>query len=420
MFSSDVEKADIHRGDAEEQRRTEIEELGRGSLVLKALKQTHAASADEPAMQSVAEAVHMEQRQRQQKTIGARDLPARQKIERVRGEVVVREDGALGDAGGAGCINDAGGRIAVESDLRPAVRKRSRFAREIHGTPNRRGAREGRGGDHGRGLGVRKDVHELALAIQDVDRDEDHAKLDAGEIEVDHFEAIRKVDAKAITCFEAAKRKQLGQAIAAGVDVAEGICGALEFEGDVIAPGVEREIEELSEIQKLKVTCVACDGAGAGLTRFALKVISYWSTKEIDVRIKKRLALAAVAALAFALPLVAHHAVSAEFDSGKVITLKGVVSKVDWVNPHIFIYFDVKDENGKVTTWRLQSSPPMFFKGSGLTKEKLVDGSEATVTAFPAKDGTDAFGFLLKLVYPDGRFYNLGGANAPAPPNPAK
>ena len=111
------------------------------------------------------------------------------------------------------------------------------------------------------------------------------------------------------------------------------------------------------------------------------------------MRTKKRLALAAVAVLASALPLVAHHAVSAEFDSSKVITLKGVVSKVDWVNPHIFVYLDVKDENGKVTTWRLQSVPPMFFKGSGLTKEKLVDGSEATVTAFPAKDGTDAFGF---------------------------
>jgi hypothetical protein len=123
-------------------------------------------------------------------------------------------------------------------------------------------------------------------------------------------------------------------------------------------------------------------------------------------------------ALLSALPLVAHHAVSAEFDSGKVITLKGVVSKVDWVNPHIVVYLDVKDESGKITTWKLQSVPPLFFKGSGLTKEKLVDGSEATVTAFPAKDGTDAFGFLLKLAYADGRFYNLGGNNAPAAPAP--
>jgi len=133
------------------------------------------------------------------------------------------------------------------------------------------------------------------------------------------------------------------------------------------------------------------------------------------VRTKKCLTLAA--ALFCALPLVAHHSVSAEFNADKVITLKGVVSKVDWVNPHIFIYVDVKDESGKVTTWRLQSLPPMFFKNSGLTKAKLLDGVEATVTAFPAKDGTDDFGFLLKLSYPDGHFYDLGnGAAGPPPP----
>ncbi len=127
----------------------------------------------------------------------------------------------------------------------------------------------------------------------------------------------------------------------------------------------------------------------------------------------KRAALAAAVALFSAFPMLAHHAVSAEFDAGKVITLKGVVSKVDWVNPHIFVYVDVKDDSGKVTTWRLQSAPPMFFKGSGLTKEKLLDGQETTVTAYPAKDGTDAFGFLLKLTYADGHFYNLSGNNAP-------
>jgi Family of unknown function (DUF6152) len=136
---------------------------------------------------------------------------------------------------------------------------------------------------------------------------------------------------------------------------------------------------------------------------------------------KKCLApLAAALALVAAVPLAAHHAVSAEFNSEKVVTLKGVVSKVDWVNPHIFVYFDAKDESGKVTTWRLQSVPPMFFKGSGLTKEKLVDGSEATVTAYPAKDGTEGFGFLLKLSYPDGRVYNLGGGAPPPAPAAAK
>lgn len=132
-------------------------------------------------------------------------------------------------------------------------------------------------------------------------------------------------------------------------------------------------------------------------------------------------AFAAAIILISAAPLIAHHAVSAEFDASKIVTLKGVVSRVDWVNPHIFIYVDAKDDSGKVTTWRLQSAPPMFFKGSGLTKEKLLDGQEATVTAYPAKDGTDGFGFLLRITYADGHFYNLGGGTAPAnPPAPAK
>jgi hypothetical protein len=133
------------------------------------------------------------------------------------------------------------------------------------------------------------------------------------------------------------------------------------------------------------------------------------------MRTGKCLAVAAAVAMFCAVPSFAHHAVSAEFNAEKVVTLKGVVSKVDWVNPHIFLYVDVKDGSGKVSTWRLQSLPPMFFKGSGLTKDKLMDGSEVTVTAYPAKDGTDDFGFLLKLTYPDGHFYNLGGGTAPAP-----
>jgi hypothetical protein len=123
---------------------------------------------------------------------------------------------------------------------------------------------------------------------------------------------------------------------------------------------------------------------------------------------RNHLMLVVAGLLLFALPVIAHHSVSAEFNPDKVITLKGVISKVEWINPHIFIYLDVKDEEGKATTWMLQSLPPMFFRGSGLTKEALLNNKqEATVTAFPAKDGTRAYGFLLKMSYPDGHFYNF-------------
>ena len=132
------------------------------------------------------------------------------------------------------------------------------------------------------------------------------------------------------------------------------------------------------------------------------------------MKAKTHLVLAS-ALLACALPLAAHHAVTAEFDPGKTITLKGVISKVEWINPHIFIYVDVKDDAGKTTTWALQSLPPLFFKGSGLTKNTLLGSKdEVTVQAYPAKDGSQAYGFLLKLTYPDGHFFTM------APPQQGK
>ena len=122
---------------------------------------------------------------------------------------------------------------------------------------------------------------------------------------------------------------------------------------------------------------------------------------------------AVTAALACALPLLAHHAFSAEFDGSKSVTFKGVVSKVDWINPHIFVYVDVKDDTGKTITWELQSLPPLFFRGSGLTKDLLLSNKqEVTVTANPAKDGTKTYGFMTKLSYPDGHVFSMSPQDA--------
>ena len=126
------------------------------------------------------------------------------------------------------------------------------------------------------------------------------------------------------------------------------------------------------------------------------------------MRARNHLVLAVAAWLACVVPLAAHHAVTAEFDPNKTIAFKGVVSKVEWINPHIFIYVDVKDEAGKSRTWMLQSLPPLFFKGSGLTKDALLSNKEeVAVSAYPAKDGTQAYGFLLKLTFPDGHSFSM-------------
>jgi len=108
----------------------------------------------------------------------------------------------------------------------------------------------------------------------------------------------------------------------------------------------------------------------------------------------------------------AHHSVGGQFDLSRTITLSGVVSKVDWVNPHIYIHLDVKDANGQVDTWRLECVPVGMARKAGLTKAMLEgQGETVTVVAFPARDGTQHLGYMAKLTYPDGRFYQFSAEN---------
>jgi len=88
-----------------------------------------------------------------------------------------------------------------------------------------------------------------------------------------------------------------------------------------------------------------------------------------------------------AVPCLAHHSFAAEYDSTKPITVKGVVSKVAWVNPHAYVWVDVKDENGKVTTWAFESLSPNALAQQGWTRNSLKAGDQVTVDGFLAKDG---------------------------------
>jgi Family of unknown function (DUF6152) len=108
-------------------------------------------------------------------------------------------------------------------------------------------------------------------------------------------------------------------------------------------------------------------------------------------------------------PAFAHHASVAEFDMDKQITLNGVISKVDWINPHVYIYLDVKDAQGNITTWAIESLPTRFFHNMGLSKEMLGQGQAVTIVARPAKVQGRHLGWIVSITYPDGHAYDFSG-----------
>src|SRR5438046_9331968 len=92
----------------------------------------------------------------------------------------------------------------------------------------------------------------------------------------------------------------------------------------------------------------------------------------------------AIAALLGGASVAAHHSFAAEFDINKPVTLAGTVTKVEWVNPHVYVYLDVKDANGKVTPWSLSSLGPAAARRVGVTRASFGQGQAVTVLAYHA------------------------------------
>ena len=88
-------------------------------------------------------------------------------------------------------------------------------------------------------------------------------------------------------------------------------------------------------------------------------------------------------------PAVAHHAFAGQFDINKPITLMGTVTKVEWLNPHIYFYIDVKDNSGKVANWMIEGGSPNGLLRAGWTRNSLKPGMEVNVEGYLAKDGSN-------------------------------
>jgi hypothetical protein len=131
---------------------------------------------------------------------------------------------------------------------------------------------------------------------------------------------------------------------------------------------------------------------------------------------KAKLALAVVGGglLLAALPAIAHHSFAAEFDNNKPVTLKGTVTKIDWMNPHIWVYLDVKDDSGKTAQWQCEGGPPNSLTRNGWTKEALKNGDQVTIEGFRAKDGTNTCN-SRSVKLPDGRNVFAGSADDGGP-----
>ncbi len=111
----------------------------------------------------------------------------------------------------------------------------------------------------------------------------------------------------------------------------------------------------------------------------------------------------------------AHHSFSAEFDAKKPVKLTGVITRMDWVNPHSWLYIDVKEPDGKVVNWKLEFGLPNALYRRGWKQKDLPKGVAVTVTGYRAKDGT-ATANASTVTLADGRRLFAGSSGQGAPP----
>jgi hypothetical protein len=133
----------------------------------------------------------------------------------------------------------------------------------------------------------------------------------------------------------------------------------------------------------------------------------------------KRTLLTALAAVVCLAPIWGHHSFAAEYDASKPITLKGTFTKMDWVNPHSWVYLDVKNADGAVENWACETAPPNGLYRRGWRKTSIKEGEAITVEGFLAKDGSHTL-TARSVTTADGKRMFAGSADDGAPPDDKK
>jgi hypothetical protein len=114
------------------------------------------------------------------------------------------------------------------------------------------------------------------------------------------------------------------------------------------------------------------------------------------------IALAFTGALLASGSALAHHSFQAEFDISKPMTLKGTVTKVEWVNPHVYLHVAVKDDKGAVSNWAFETLGPGRMRAEGMSKQTFGIGKVVTLKGYAARDGSKNLGFLRQVTFDDG------------------
>jgi hypothetical protein len=112
--------------------------------------------------------------------------------------------------------------------------------------------------------------------------------------------------------------------------------------------------------------------------------------------------------LLLVLPLWAHHSITADFDTSKSFTVKGTLTKIEWVNPHAYVYLESKDDKGAMTAYSFETGPPGNLRRSGVLRTMFNVGDMVTIEAYAAKDGSKNLGLAKSFTFADGHKIVMG------------